>query len=109
MLIESLILSACTNLNNVRTDACSKALEAITIQYNVTPTLNNVENKVVKTFHKNATNLMGEQILNVAGISLKIMRDRQIRFQVVKNVDARPAITPTVNLNGGSVDFNWNF
>lgn len=93
--------------------ACVSAFTAASIQTNIKPSVDRTEAQLQAKIQKEAEDLAEEtgtkEAIGAALYVGKVVRDKELRFRMIKNEGLQPAVTPTLSPNGGRIDFNWRF
>lgn len=118
MLSGTIIAQICLALGpNVHQEACHKAVESGMIQTEIKQNMDKFEsyttNRVTQEVREVVIPITGETIWIVVGTTIKIYRDKQVRYPIKilnKETPLLPVVEPTVNFDGtGSVMASWNF
>lgn len=110
MLLEALIAQACGNLLGHEFEACSKALQAATMQVGWYQQVDFVERRVGDVAVAKIQTVTGPTPLVVIGTAYKVYRDKSITYPIRRNPDGIiPSIVPSIGLSGGSVNLGWRF
>lgn len=105
MLLEMLFAMSCRDIDNQQ--ACEKAMEAGSKQYEVYQTWNKAEN-IVKAKVTSAT---GETAWVVAAVGYKTYKDKAVTYSFQPNVFVHKITTKVGYAHGGtgSVNLEWRF
>lgn len=109
MLVEAMIAQMCTSFTTIDYQACSKAMEAASIQYHIKPEVDGFETAATRRVYNDVAGMTGEPPLIAVGVAAKTYRDRALKFQLTKSHGLIPAVSTEAKLSGGGVTFKWNF
>lgn len=109
MLVELMIAQVCTGMVGNQHDACMKASEAVSLQYNVTQSASNAENKATELAKNKAVSLTGPEVLAITLFTAKILKTKEISSVLMRNNGTMPSISTTLKLDYGRVTFGWSF
>lgn len=109
MLIELFIAQACIGSSGMNHDACSKALEAAAVQYEVKQNVNDTETKVTKIVEKKVETVTGKEFLAVTLFAAKAYKEKQVSTRVVREDGIIPSINTSLGLGNGKITFGWSF
>lgn len=96
--------------------ACYKALEASSLQCHAKQAVDLLEfqandkaNVMARILYNRVAEKTGYTILEVAGVTAKVFRDRSIVYPIIKKSKGlRPAVTTSVGMDSGSVQLGWD-
>lgn len=110
MLVEIMIAQICGGLPNVDFQACTKALEASSMQCYVKQDVDRSEKIMADFAYKKSSSVIGEFTVGASVALAKAFRDRTLSYTVIKNANGiMPSVTPAVDPHGARVQLNWKF
>lgn len=108
MLVQSLIAQICVGMSTVDYTACSKALEATSIQCHIAQDVGSLEDYVTTFATRKVTENINEKIIGVVGFTAKIVRDKSLSYPVIRrSIGIIPSVSMSAGVGGGSIGLGW--
>jgi hypothetical protein len=109
MLLEMLIAQACVGIHGMERDACIKALQAASIQYNIQEPVKKTERATRDIVQRKVESITGKEVLAVGLFTAKVMRDKEVSANLVREKGKMPSVNMSAGQTSGKVTFSWGF
>lgn len=109
MLIEMMIAQICVGTVGSEREACSKAIEAATIQYAVKQNVGTAESKAADIVESQVAAVTGKKALAITLYTAKVIRDKEVSANIVRERGRMPSTNLTAGPGKGSFMFSWSF
>lgn len=109
MLIELLVVQMCQDFSGKKFEACSKGVEAVSIQTGVKDSVVNAERATTRLMEEKIVAVTGKQVAVAAAFAFKAARDKSFSTKVLRQDRILPSVTMSADLRGCRVLFGWEF
>lgn len=109
MLLEMMIAQICVGTAGSEREACTKAVEATAIQYSIARDVKNAESKAGDAIERELAEVTGDKVLAITLYTAKVIRDREVSANVIRERGRMPSTNLTATKNSGRVTFSWSF
>lgn len=109
MLLEMLVAQVCVGLSGQAHEACTKAVEATAVQYQIKQNSDKAEKMFSGIAEKKVTELTGRDVAAVVVFAAKSVHDKQVSTRFIRNDGYVPSVTTSLSRDNGSINFGWYF
>lgn len=108
-MLEMLIAQACSGMVGMERDACAKAMEAVSVQYSIKQDVGSAEKATRDIVQKKVETVTGKEALAITLFTVKVVRDREVSANIVREKGKMPAVNTSVGEKNGKVTLSWSF
>lgn len=109
MLFEMLIAQLCLSTPLGYRPACSKAVEAASVQYEIKQGATTAEKRTADFIERRVETVTGRETLAVVLFTAKVFKDQEVSTNLVRERGKMPSVNLGGTKERGRIMFTWSF